>query len=175
MNDDIRRLNVASRRSRQPHAIASRSPEPNRRWNAASGVTACVLVMLGLMAVGAVSAGCSRQTFDIAEVSGTVTLGDRPLPGVMVQFQPQVEEVGKYPAAFGFTDAEGRYTLVRSGGKSGAVVGAHEVRILPQEREEQPATPLPDGLADRVFEFEVRPGRNVIDIRVDADPRPSGS
>lgn len=133
------------------------------------------IMLVVAMILGTVVTGCSRKTFDIGEVSGRITLGDRPLSGVMVQFQPQVEEVGKYPAAFGFTDAEGRYSLVRSGGKTGAVVGLHEVRILPQEGEERPATPLPAGLADRVFEFEVRPGRNVIDIRVDADPNPSGS
>lgn len=76
-------------------------------------------------------AGCGGGPFDIASVSGVVTLDGAPLDGATVRFKPQRQSdnplVG--PGSIGLTDAEGRYRLTTHDGASGAVVGPHRVSI----------------------------------------------
>jgi hypothetical protein len=77
-------------------------------------------------------AGCSPGPYQIAPVSGRVTLNGQPLAHASVTFQPL--SVGRNqnpgPGSGGFTDADGRYTLRLIGAETwGAVVGKHLVRI----------------------------------------------
>jgi hypothetical protein len=82
------------------------------------------LAMAGLI-------GCAGG-YQVAAVSGQVTLNGHPLPGVQVTFQPVGaggEDPG--PGSSGITDNEGRYTLkLLTTQKPGAVVGKHRVMIF---------------------------------------------
>jgi hypothetical protein len=73
--------------------------------------------------------GCGGG-IETAEVSGLVTLDGKPLPGVIVQFEPLDGEQTTLPPGTGLTDAQGRYRVLRPGGKSGAVVGRNTIRVL---------------------------------------------
>lgn len=114
-----------------------------------------------------VVAGCGGEQFTSAEVTGTVTCGGKPVPGLMIQFEPADGEGTKLPPGTGFTNAEGKYVLLRPGGKSGAVVGKNTVRVLSGEGS---ALTVLNGrkVTGAVSEQEVKPGSNVIDIEITA-------
>ena len=84
--------------------------------------------LAGLTVAGLV--GCGGD-FPVAPVSGVVTLDGEALPNASLFFQPQRSGdspiVG--PPSFGVTDDEGRFTLITTGGDSGAVVGRHVVSV----------------------------------------------
>ena len=85
-----------------------------------------------LVAFAALAAlGCGGDLYKLASVSGRVTLDDHPLSNAHVNFQPLAsggENPG--PGSYAKTDADGRFTLkVAVDGRSGAVVGRHQVRI----------------------------------------------
>lgn len=77
--------------------------------------------------------GCGSGEFDLAPVSGVVTLDGQPVPNARVIFSPQrtgQDALAAGPASDGATDETGRYTLSSSvDGTRGAVVGAHTVTI----------------------------------------------
>lgn len=93
----------------------------------------------GIVMLVSLLTGCGKSG-NYVPVSGTVYLDDKPLPNVMVTFQPvassgnDAQGVG----SFGMTDASGRYQLEVSSlqKQMGALVGKHIVRI---------ATPPPKG------------------------------
>ena len=75
--------------------------------------------------------GCSRGPYELASVSGVVTLYGEPLANATVSFSPHGEE-GKEivgPGSVGTTDETGHYQLRTFKDESGAVVGRHTVRI----------------------------------------------
>lgn len=84
-----------------------------------------VLVLLSL-----VLTGCGGAGFDLAPVSGKVTLNGEPLPDAMVTFMP-IGGSGSVagPPSWGKTDAQGMYTLQTRDGEAGAVVGRHLITI----------------------------------------------
>ncbi|MEO1498790.1 MAG: hypothetical protein AAFV43_16720 [Planctomycetota bacterium] len=84
-----------------------------------------------LMAVAvAATAGCGGE-FQLASVSGVVTLDGEALANASLYFQPQRRGddplVG--PPSIGVTDSEGRFTLTTADGDRGAVVGMHRVSV----------------------------------------------
>jgi hypothetical protein len=117
-------------------------------------------------------AGCSRS-LNYAEVEGKVTLGNKPLVGVRVTFYPDSEEPDM-PFATGTTDASGAYTLIRAGGKPGALVGKNRVVVswpTPVRHGEPlpgPAIPVQYTVADETpLIFEVKEGgRQTIDLKL---------
>lgn len=123
-----------------------------------------------LALTGAILPGCGREAFPTAEVTGRVTLEGKPLEGVVVQFEPRNLNSKKLlPAAFGISDAEGRYRAFRTGKKKfGAVVGVNQVRIVVPEG--SAATVHPRYSEDRAFWAEVNPGENVFDLDLVKDP-----
>lgn len=75
--------------------------------------------------------GCGNAAYDLAPVSGVVTLYGEPLVNATVSFEPQ-RNSGKSvvgPGSVGTTDDEGRYQLETFKQETGAVVGMHTVRI----------------------------------------------
>lgn len=82
-------------------------------WGAASLLCLCAV------------AGCGSDS-DLAAVTGRITLNGRPLEGAIVQFQP-VGQAGS-PSA-GITDEDGRYELMFTFNRRGAMVGEHRVTI----------------------------------------------
>jgi hypothetical protein len=78
----------------------------------------------------ALTVGCGSGG-KYAPVSGRVTLNGQPLANATVSFQPIAEGSLEAPApgSTGQTNANGEFTLMSAGGRSGAWVGKHRVRI----------------------------------------------
>jgi hypothetical protein len=89
--------------------------------------------MLCLALVALAAAGCGRQPYRIAPVSGRVTLDGKPLPYATVQFYPMAAATSENagPTAIGRTDLDGRYKLAPfdNSAATGAVVGRNKVII----------------------------------------------
>jgi hypothetical protein len=109
-------------------------------------------------------AGCGSG-IRTAEVTGLVTLDGKPLPGVIVQFEPLDGDQTRLPPGTGMANAQGRYIVLRPGGKSGAVVGRNTVRVLHGEGADL-ATVAGRSVAGTVTERQVVAGGNVIDIEL---------
>ena len=68
--------------------------------------------------------------YELAPVSGSVSMDGEPLAGVQVNFFPQAtaeESAGPFSSAT--TDENGRFTLKSRYGDDGAVIGLHQVSI----------------------------------------------
>ena len=81
--------------------------------------------------------GCGGSGFELAPVSGSVTLDGKPLQKATVIFEPKAVEgtVNAGPVSSGRTDAEGKFTLKTPDGRTGAVVGDHTVKVWTAEEE----------------------------------------
>ena len=112
--------------------------------------------------------GCGGGGEDIPElgtVSGAVTLDGKPLPGVMVVFQPQGAEAGR--ASMGKTDEQGRYVLTYNTELDGAAVGNHKVRVTTPTEHPTPGfvDPIPAKYnTNTQLTKEVKPGEQTIDL-----------
>lgn len=96
---------------------------------------AAVVVAIG----AALVAGCSRNPFPLAPVSGTVTLDGVPLRSGVVSFQPTASQGSQAgPGSTGPIDERGHFVLVALDGTPGAVVGEHRVRIYSATPGESP-------------------------------------
>lgn len=88
-----------------------------------------VCVLLGLLLV----AGCGGPDYELAPVSGRVTLDGKPIADVVVTFQPVASDrdnPNPGPGSTAKTDAQGRFTLrTIQPDEPGAVVGQHVVRL----------------------------------------------
>jgi hypothetical protein len=75
--------------------------------------------------------GCGdSRPYDLAPVSGVVTLDGQPLVAADIVFQPQGQgEENPGPGSNGRTDESGHYELKTIRDEPGAVVGPHTVRI----------------------------------------------
>jgi len=140
----------------------------------AAAARSWLAVMIAILAAAA--SGCQPgPSFRIAEVKGTVTIDGKPAPGLTVQFEPQSPDPrGRIilPAAYGFTDADGKYTLRRPGrNKTGAAVGLNHVRITAAEGESGPLGQAhPRYGQDNAIWYEVQEGTNTYDIELREDP-----
>ena len=122
-------------------------------------------------------AGC-RESSKIASVAGTVKLDGKPLPNASVSFQPIGEgRLNPGPGSTGLTDDKGEYTLVVTGGGSGAVVGMHRVEIScptdrgkyrpEDDRRPRPRERVPLHYnAQSTLSFEVKPGKNTANFEL---------
>ena len=81
------------------------------------------LVAASAMVLGGF-AGCGDGTPPLGKVTGTVTRGGKPVPGVVVNFMP---DNGR--PSWGKTDAAGKYTLNYDEGNDGGQVGSCKVFI----------------------------------------------
>ena len=109
------------------------------------------------------AAGCGGRGYDVAPVSGTVTLDQRPVAGVHVGFQPMApdeEHLRPGPGSYGTTDENGRFRLeVVEPAQPGAVVGRHRVRFALSEEmpavEDDVGQPTKPRLADRFLDGSI--------------------
>jgi len=100
---------------------------------------------LKLLLMGAIlAAGCS-QSSGLAPITGRVTLDDKPVPNMIVNFTPLGETAGN--GALGHTDAEGRYALLDARGEAGAYVGEYKVSFYPGASRTAQADPALDVVA----------------------------
>ncbi len=70
--------------------------------------------------------GCGTDGPPLGAVTGRVTLDGKPLSGAVLTFISQSE---KGSPSYGGTDDQGRYSLMFTNTKSGALVGDHLVEI----------------------------------------------
>jgi hypothetical protein len=93
--------------------------DPMTRW---AILTAAIWLMPILMA-----AGCSKKAElpALTAVSGTVTMGGKPVSGVSVLFLPGAGTPGD--GGYGTTGADGRYTLQHRSGEHGVQPGTYAV------------------------------------------------
>ncbi len=79
------------------------------------------------MVLAPLLAGCGGSDGPpLGEVTGRVTLDGKPLPGAVLTF---IAQSAKGSPSYGGTDHEGRYTLMFTNTKTGAMVGDHVVEI----------------------------------------------
>ncbi len=79
---------------------------------------ACLLTLLIAIA------GCGTDGPQLAEVSGVVTVDGKPVPNAVVTFIPTGGST-----SYGKTDAQGKYTLMFTDTKYGAMIGKHSVEL----------------------------------------------
>ncbi len=68
--------------------------------------------------------GCGSDGPQLAEVAGTVTVDGKPIPNAVLTFIPTGGST-----SYGKTDAQGKYKLMFTDSKSGAMLGTHNVEI----------------------------------------------
>ena len=97
--------------------------------------------------VGVFAGGCGRgvKLPPLAEVSGTVTLDGKALPGATVQFIPDEAKGTKGPPAQGVTDENGHFELTTLRRK-GAPVGFHKVAVEARRPRRGPTDTQPPSL-----------------------------
>jgi hypothetical protein len=143
-----------------------------RRW---------VLLSAVLSLISLAAAGCSSKAV-LAEVSGVVMLNGKPMPDAVVQFLPEPDKGTQGPMSSGSTDVEGRFQLMCSDQRPGAVVGFHRViiqdaRSIPHARSdfstEKPPALIPPRIASiyasaagTPLRQEVKPGPQTVTIDV---------
>lgn len=121
-----------------------------------------------LVACCLVTAGCGGGAgYDVAPVSGKVTLGGEPVANVLVTFQPTGGGEDPGPGSAAKTGADGSFTLnlIAAESKPGAVVGSHKVTLVEQsdsvggEEDDSGGEPvvykLPESARDGSTTFEV--------------------
>jgi hypothetical protein len=86
-----------------------------------------------------VLAGCSDRPYELAPVSGKVTLNGKPLPDAVVSFEPDGTVKDPGPGSSGETDTEGRFILATVDGQRGAVVGRHKVMLSTLKKKDSDA------------------------------------
>ena len=122
-----------------------------------------------LIASGVLMVGCGDPS-SIAEVTGTITSGGKPVSGVSVQFVPKD---GKSPLGRGSADESGRYTIGRAMGKKGCAAGTYSVRLSEQDPGSQLLN-IPEEMSTKsTLTFDVKPGRNTFDIEIPGPKSPS--
>ncbi|QJW95659.1 transthyretin-like family protein [Frigoriglobus tundricola] len=77
--------------------------------------------------------GCSHSASytQNESVEGTVTLDGVPVANAVVQFVPDIDPKVQAPSSSGYTDEKGHFKLTCDNTKPGAVVGKHNVVVLP--------------------------------------------
>ena len=128
------------------------------------GQVACVPLILALSVTGCGSDGPERGV-----VTGKVTLNGDPLPGADVEFQPE-----EGSPSYAMTDDKGRYDLMYTRDKRGAMLGEHTVRIMTpttgtdtQGNEVRVRQQVPPKYnAGSKLSREVKPGKNKFDFEL---------
>lgn len=128
------------------------------------GQLACASLILALSLTGCGGDGPERGV-----VTGKVTLNGDPLPGADVVFQPE-----EGSPSLAVTDDKGRYDLMYTRDKRGAMVGEHVVQITTpttgtdtQGNEVRvPQQVPPKYNAGSTLTCEVKPGKNTYDFEL---------
>ena len=141
---------------------------PNWRRTLSSIMTAVLLLAL---------TGCGSK-LDYADVSGKVSLNNKPVAGVFVRFYPLSDTTEQLPYATATTDDEGFYRLTRGKDKPGALVGPNRVVVYWPSRdmrgEDRDGNPLPPPspaiplrytvITESPLNVEVKAGTQTVDL-----------
>lgn len=133
------------------------------------------MVCLVLLALS----GCGSDGPQLAEVSGTVTVDGKPVPNAVLTFVPTVGTT-----SYGKTDAQGKYKLMFTDSKSGAMLGTHNVEIEVKRYSKDEVNEMKAAGIDASSDFvpipkkynqpgaltaEVKKGSNVVDFKMTSD------
>ncbi|MBT5017515.1 MAG: carboxypeptidase regulatory-like domain-containing protein [Planctomicrobium sp.] len=109
-------------------------------------------LILGLVATGGMLMGCSGDKSPdrpaTTPTTGVVTYNGDPIEGATVTFKPGAE--GK--AAFGKTDAEGKFAITTFEGGDGAIPGSYTISVTKMEEIESNAVSMDDPNYDPTIE-----------------------
>lgn len=107
-----------------------------------SGIPSLPFSSVGRLAISAIAVGAialliSRRgppplPYELAPVTGTVTLDGKTVSQGVVRLTPDGTRATKGPTGIGVIDAQGNFRVVTAG-HDGAVVGSHRVSVLPTE------------------------------------------
>src|SRR5262245_20202763 len=114
-------------------------------------------------------AGCGGSgDFPTASTTGTVTCEGKPVPFVMVFFEPM--ETGKSglvgKQGFAYDDENGKFSISTYGKQDGAVVGHHRVRIGRPHAEDHPNFKCACYVNSEVdvMEVDIKKGKNDFEV-----------
>ena len=82
-------------------------------------------ICIAFIFVATAMMGCGSDGPELAEVTGVVTVDGKPVPGAVLTFVP----TGGGSPSYGGTDTDGKYRLMYTDTKYGAMIGDHEVEI----------------------------------------------
>jgi len=124
--------------------------------------------------VSLVTLGC-KKTQEFGQVSGTVTMGGKPMDMVRVQFMPEPSKDSTAAHSDCITGKDGRFELSysRDAEIHGAVVGWHRVvleDIAAQSRGEPRPIRIPDEYSSSArtpLRMEVKPGPQTFELTVE--------
>jgi hypothetical protein len=130
-------------------------------WN--YGFRGLLFVSVGALLIIVSGCGGASDQPDLGEVSGTVTLDGKPVPGINVLFSP---DTGRPAGAK--TDESGYYELLYLSGVNGCKVGPNTVTF-----EWEPGAENTVAIPERYtgtngFKIEVKPGSQVIDLPMES-------
>ena len=105
----------------------SKSPPSRRRARLVAALPVCIAVVAMCICSGCGNGG----RFEIAPVSGTVTLNGQPLTEARIGFEPMATtgSLAGGSGSYATTDEQGKFELSTVHGKAGAVIGRHRVWI----------------------------------------------
>ncbi|MFC1597648.1 carboxypeptidase regulatory-like domain-containing protein [Planctomycetota bacterium] len=128
--------------------------------------TRFVRVACGSLIVFLLATGCGDGGPERGNVTGKVTLDGKPLEGADLEFQPT-----EGSPSYGTTNPDGKYKLMYTRDKKGAMVGEHTVRITTSttatdENGNEIRVPqqVPPEYSREGVVKEVKPGRNKFDF-----------
>ncbi len=118
------------------------------------------------------ASGCGGTSGpELANVTGTVTLDDKPLADAAVVFAPEAQGDEQVRPALGRTDQNGKYSLGYSSSRSGARPGKYKVSISTyQETSEDKDGNETPGVPERVP--DVYSSKSTLTAEVTLDGRP---
>lgn len=131
------------------------------------------LIAIAIFVLGFSSVGCSK--YKVAQVSGVITLNNKPLEDATITFTPAESVEGEIPISAGRTDSQGKYSLrLVSDDTSGALVGKHTVRVNRNIKTESdimtPAEAKKGYLPSHDFSFDVVAGSNEANFSLENKP-----
>jgi hypothetical protein len=112
-----------------------------------------------------IAIGCSQRGFELAPVTGTVTMDGKPLAQALVRFLPQGGAVNR--PSTGVTDVDGKYRLLYSAREEGTIVGPVKVEITtgdPEQPKLYPETVPTKYNTETTLTRDVQSGDNVFDF-----------
>ncbi|MEW4562506.1 hypothetical protein AB1K70_08270 [Bremerella sp. JC770] len=126
------------------------------------------LIMVAVAVAFLSGSGCYQSGPPLGYVSGTVTLDDVPVEGLVLRFVPKNNEG---TTSYAETDAEGKYTARFTFRREGVLLGEHDVVFeRPIGADERGITALPKGYERRgAVSAVVEKGYQVIDFKLTGD------
>jgi len=116
--------------------------ETDRRFLIEVMVRLCAFIVVGWLLI---VSGCGRTPYEVAPVSGFVTIDNKPLYQGSIVFAPVAkgEDANAGKVASGRVQPDGKYRLSTYEENDGAIVGEHWVTIINLDEEN-----LPEGVPE---------------------------